>query len=183
MSDDTMIGRWDHWHTSPEPTPMGLSDAYQLGADFLQPCGTVEDWGCGGRYLSECLRPHQRYIGVDGSGHPDRRVDLRAYRSEVDGVFMRAVLEHNYDWWDILQGFLRSFTKRAVLVLFTPWCTKRDHVWEELGYDDDPGCPILSFGPGAILGPCAQVSRSMGVRVIDSPNTAYGSETIITLVR
>lgn len=186
MSGDTMIGRWDHWHTANMPTPMGDSEAYRLGATWLADCDVVEDWGCGGRWLSTLLHGSQEYVGVDGSGQPDVRVDLREYVSDAPGKFMRAVLEHNYEWESILDGFLAGPWRRVVLALFTPWHDGSLGAWHEIGYDDDPGVPILSFDPAAILGPCALAAgdlAGMHVAHIESPNTAYGREVVIRLAR
>jgi hypothetical protein len=42
--------------------------------------------------------------------------------SHAEGVFLRHVLEHNADGWrDILLNALRSFSRRMVLVVYTPF--------------------------------------------------------------
>src|SRR5438874_1520941 len=49
----------------------------------------------------------------------DRIVDLCEYSSNVEGIVMRNVLEHNEDWQRILDRALRSFTRKFCLILFT----------------------------------------------------------------
>jgi hypothetical protein len=93
---------------------------YQLGADFIGELA-VEDWGCGLGWFRKFARGP--YRGIDGSPsmYADDVVDLREYRSETPALYMRHVLEHNpFDWRLILDNAVASFTKRMVLVLFTP---------------------------------------------------------------
>jgi hypothetical protein len=84
---------------------------------------TVEDWGCGYGGVKLYLAPHQRYIGVDGSSSKfaDVIADLEYYRSNVDAIFMRHVLDHNPNWHLVLKNAVASFAKKMVLVLFTPF--------------------------------------------------------------
>lgn len=119
------VGRWATWYT-PEaaalgPQAMDGTETMQVGAEWLAGCTLVEDWGCGWGGLREFV-PSARYRGVDGtqSGFADEVVDLETYRSDVDGLFMRAVLEHNRGWATVLDNAVASFRKRMVLILFTP---------------------------------------------------------------
>ena len=83
----------------------------------------IEDWGCGVTALRKYIDPRIRYIGLDGSdtGYQTRLVDLTTYKSNVDAIFMRHVLEHNWAWQQMLQSVLLSFQKRAIVIVFTPW--------------------------------------------------------------
>lgn len=137
------VGRWDRWYAGlTEEQPYGLTSTYQLGADFLAGCATIEDWGCGKGWMRTLVEPG-RYRGIDGSWSPfaDEVVDLVAYRSCVDGIFMRHVLEHNYEWQAILANAMASFTHRFALVVFTPFGDET----RQIAFADDPGVPDISF--------------------------------------
>ncbi len=101
----------------------GRIASYALGALFLEDCKEVEDWGCGyGTFRRFCLS--SRYIGIDGSESPgaDHIRDLRHYTSDVEGIFLRHVLEHNPTGWrQILLNVIQSFSKKMVLVIYTPF--------------------------------------------------------------
>ena len=43
------------------------------------------------------------------------------YTSEVDGIHLRHVVEHNPGWQSLLSNALASLRKRMVLTLFTPF--------------------------------------------------------------
>lgn len=136
------LGKWDRWYAGlTEPQPYGDTPTYEMGAEFLAPCEMVEDWGCGKGWFRRFRR--DGYSGVDGSWSPfaDVVADLVTYRSSVPGVFMRHVLEHNYDWAAILDNAVASFTERMVLVTFTPF-SDRTH---EITFAPDPGVPDMSF--------------------------------------
>ena len=68
----------------------------------------------------------KNYIGIDGSDtkHADVKADLTKYVSECEGLYMRHILEHNFEWKSILENACKSFTKKMVLVLFTPLVEK-----------------------------------------------------------
>ena len=87
----------------------------------------IEDWGCGNcRLKKHVIKCNKNYVGVDGSntGFQDKVEDLVVYRTQVDSIYMQHVLEHNSEWKNILKNMLSSFTKRAVIVLFTPFVEK-----------------------------------------------------------
>lgn len=112
-----MTWPWDYSAT--EPFPYDDERAYREGMPLLADCETVEDWGCGTAWAKRYREG--AYVGVDmAPGYADVVADLRTYRSDVDGIFMRSVLEHNHDWRAILDNALASARKRLVLVLFTP---------------------------------------------------------------
>jgi len=70
-----------------------------------------------------------KYIGIDGSDTPfaSRIADLRTYRSKAEGILIRHVLEHNYDWEAILAGAVESFQKKLCLILFTPFAAEPEN--------------------------------------------------------
>lgn len=118
-----MLGRWDQWYKGRKKQGSfryGSTETYKLAADFLKGLDT-EDWGCG---MGAYRRVHEgKYFGLDGSLTPyvDLVVDLTKYHSNVDGIIMRHVLEHNYDWEKILANAIASFNKRFCLIIFTPF--------------------------------------------------------------
>lgn len=137
------VGRWDGWHKdTTEPAPYGEVRSYQVGADFLSDCATVEDWGCGLGWMRTYV-PVSAYRGVDGSmsRFSDETVDLSVYRSDVEGVFMRHVLEHNYDWRTILRNALDSARRRCVIILFTPLTDEET----QIGWNENIRVPDLSL--------------------------------------
>jgi polysaccharide pyruvyl transferase WcaK-like protein len=99
----------------------GDDTSYKKGIAFLDGHGDIEDWGCGFAHAKTFVEK-SRYIGIDGSAgkFADRIADLRKYTSEADCIFMRHVLEHNYDWRRILANAVASFKRRMVLIIFTP---------------------------------------------------------------
>lgn len=115
-----MLGLWDYSKASPDEKYGDDDVTYEKAMTFLSDCAAVEDWGCGfGTAKKFCKGT---YRGVDGSKGPltDLVVDLREHRSEVDGILIRHVLEHNHDWKKILENAIASFRKKLVIVLFTP---------------------------------------------------------------
>ena len=134
----TLVGRWQYGNA--RPFPYGDEVTYRKGMAFLDGHGTIEDWGAGTGYARRFVG-QSTYRAVDGSPSlgVDRVVDLRTYRSDADCIFMRHVLEHNPDWRHILGNALRSFRKRMVLVVFTPFATETQEIasWH--------GIPDLAF--------------------------------------
>lgn len=138
------LGRWDRWYSGLEfdPQPYGDTDTYKKGADWLRSCDLIEDWGCGKGWFSKFVKRGQ-YRGLDGSWSPwaEEIVDLVHYQSRVEGIYMRHVLEHDYQWHRILENALASFQKRMALVLFTPL----SDATHEIAFAEDPGVPDISF--------------------------------------
>jgi SAM-dependent methyltransferase len=136
-SDDVfaMRGRWDYSEAAQFPYDDQAS--YRKGIAFLDGHGTIEDWGCGTAFAKRFIELSD-YIGIDGSESPyvDKVVDLQTYCSDVDCIFMRHVLEHNYGWHHILKNAVNSFRKRMVLILFTPFSEAERRIGENKGIPD-----------------------------------------------
>lgn len=125
----SMLGVWDYTgHTGiclpddGQQHPYADDVTMRLGMAWLdETCETVEDWGCGTAWAARFLT-RAAYTGVDGSPSPWTAVvaDLREYQSDVDGIFMRGVIEHNEDWELVLANAVASFRRRLVLVVHTP---------------------------------------------------------------
>jgi hypothetical protein len=118
------LGKWDRWYRLLAVSGRQLygdATTYYMAAAFLSDCPQVEDWGCGaGGFAGLCKT---RCVGIDASRTPfaDRIADLAGYRSDVDGILLRHVLEHNYAWSAILGNAVASFRRKLCLVLFTPF--------------------------------------------------------------
>jgi phosphoribosylamine-glycine ligase/phosphoribosylaminoimidazole (AIR) synthetase len=125
---ESRLGLWNiFWgqRTSIE-NHMGACDIMDIATNYFDDNNIklVEDWGCGNCRLKKYIeRFNIQYIGVDGSntGYQDKIKDLVRYQTNVDGIYMQHVLEHNSEWEEILKNMLLSFTKKAVLILFTPF--------------------------------------------------------------
>lgn len=143
----SLMNRWNGCYqnaTLKNPVFWGPHTTYLAAAAFLADIDEVEDWGCGGGgFKSYCVCP--AYIGVDGSYSPfaNRIVDLSDYESSCDGILLRHVLEHNYDWDKILTAAIKSFRKKLCIVLFTPFSDKVKVVGES--HMEGLVIPDLSF--------------------------------------
>lgn len=149
---DSNFGKWNKWYEGLEVDEVGgkYGDVltYLMAGAFLSGCEEVEDWGCGrGGFRRHCPG---RYIGVDGSKTPyaSKVVELGTYRSSVDGVLLRHVLEHNYNWPEILDAAVQSFRKRLCVVLFTPFADTTRELRHNRGSGVD--CPDLSLAADEI---------------------------------
>lgn len=139
-------GKWNAWYrglSAEQPQLYGNAATYLIAAAFLADVELVEDWGCGkGGFSHFCLG---KYLGIDGSDTPfaSRIADLRTYRSKAEGILIRHVLEHNYDWEAILAGAVESFQKKLCLILFTPFAAET----RELSHNREVGidAPNLSL--------------------------------------
>lgn len=116
-----ILGHWDYSKFE-QPTSYGQDITYKKAMAFLDNCNVVEDWGCGTTY-AKTFRNGKKYIGIDGSRSKfaDIIADLREYRSQADGIIMRHILEHNYEWRKVLTNAVSSFRNRMVLITFTPF--------------------------------------------------------------
>lgn len=120
------LGLWDATYRGAHPRAVyGDATTARVAGGYLnrEDIQTVEDWGCGLGGFKHCIGAAQRYVGIDGSRSPyaDLIADLTQYTSSADAVHVRHVLEHNPDWAPILANALRSFRRRMVLTLFTPF--------------------------------------------------------------
>jgi hypothetical protein len=104
--------------------PNGDDLTYRKAAAWLND-GPVEDWGCGTCYARQFFT--QPYTGVDGTDdYADVVADLRDYTSHTHGILLRGVLEHNFEWKDILKNALAS-CKKLVVITFTPFVEETRH--------------------------------------------------------
>lgn len=173
-----MLGHWDEYHEHAQPQPYGDPSTYERGARWLQSCSWVEDWGCGLGWARFVI-PAGRYWGLDGSQGPavDEIVDLTTYRSQVPGIFMRHVLEHNLEWAKVLDNALASFTERMVLILFTPMAFET----HQIAWNERHGVPDISFAPQDLE---SRFPDGVDFRVEDLHTTSqYGVERIYYLSR
>lgn len=143
-----MLGKWDGWYKDldmrkPGPFRYGNTVTYSLAAQFLKDVPEVEDWGCGTGGFRRLYTG--KYVGVDGSANRfvDKVADLTEYVSEVDGIMMRHVLEHNPDWKDVLDNAVKSFRKKFCLVLFTPFSDETREIARNEAHGVD--VPDISF--------------------------------------
>jgi hypothetical protein len=172
------LGKWDEWYRSSDAAePFGDTESYRIGADYLDDCEMVEDWGCGkGWFFNFRTR---NCLGIDGSRSTfaGRVVNLEEYTSSVDGIFMRHVLEHNYQWKKILRNAIQSFDKKMVLAIFTPWS---DGETKEIRFVDRVGVPDISFSKHDVVEMLDGLDWEL--LELDSPQTIYGQEHVF-LVR
>lgn len=180
------LGKWDPWYSQlaedADPEPYGYSEAYRLGAEWLAGCSPVEDWGCGRGWLRTLIPPEDRYVGLDGTASPftDLVVDLAEYTSQVPGIFMRGVIEHDYRWQSILANALTSFTECMVLVLFTPMSETDTH---EIAWVEEIGVPDISFSMADIVELMLGQGLHWICHEIKTPGSGYGVETIFKIWR
>lgn len=168
---------WTHRTYGDGTQPMFGTETYEKPLNWLlETCDTIEDWGCGMCWGRQYV-PEGRYKGVDGSPaaeeFADVICDLRDYKSKVDGVFMRHILEHNWDWPIVLRNAMDSFEKRFVLILFTPF-TLRTRAIQPFGLIDMAFAKedITAFFEG-----CEYRLESL------ETNTQYGVEHIFYIER
>lgn len=107
----------DNYSKTQTPGPYGVEFSYLKAAEFLDGL-RVEDWGGGmgwaKNYIDKCTC-------IDGSGpFADKIADLETYTSSTEGILIRHVFEHCWNWKQILQNALNSFKKRMIVVLFIP---------------------------------------------------------------
>jgi len=176
---ESLVGLWDGWWDTPHVPPDETT--YKLAAEWLDAaCADVEDWGCGGAYAKRFFR-RATYCGVDGSRGPaDVIADLQVYRSDVDGILLRHVLEHNRNWETILANALRSARKCLAVVVFTPLGeVTREIRWNAMKPPTpgapDVGVPDIGFARDDLLRTldgCAVTEATYATQSV------YGAETI-----
>ena len=165
------MDKWNGWYidldkNTPSAFHYGDTLTYSKGYEFLKECNTVEDWGCGaGGFKRFFLDKPHTYRGIDGSDTPfaNIKADLVTYTSVTEGLFMRHILEHNYQWKEVLQNALNSFTKKMCIVLFTPFVDTTKEIAHNLSHGVD--VPDLSF------------SKDELISIFDKNNLNYTIET------
>jgi len=170
-----VLGLWNYSKVVPGEKYGDDDVTYEKGMGFLGDCKLVEDWGCGTGYAKKFCK--STYRGIDGSKGPETEVvaDLREYRSQADGIFMRHVLEHNHDWKKVLENAIASFKEKFVLILFTPLSPVTKQIatnWSEI--------PDLSFRKEDITGPLKDFHVTEEVL---RTKTQYGIEFVFYVTR
>lgn len=150
------MDKWNEWYkgqTTQGSFRYGDTITYELGYTFLRTCKTLEDWGCGMGGFKQFIKDEDSitYIGIDGSLTPyaNIKADLTTYTSTPDGIFMRHILEHNYEWEQILNNACTSFTNRMCLILFTPFSNETCEIAHNLKHGVD--VPDLSFNKDSLI--------------------------------
>lgn len=182
------LGLWESAYLNRNPFPYGNETSYRLGAEFLKTCRTVEDWGCGAQWFRRVMhsvQPEVRVTGLDGSaGFCDRTVELAEYFPSVpaDGIFMRHVLEHDYNWKTILNRALDSFSQRMALIIFTPFSAQQT-LLSVYHFPAGGSCPYLSLPSREIAQELQRHDVVYRIESLPSPGTEYGRETIYWIQR
>jgi len=145
--DGKMGGRWD-FSIFTEPKLFGKEDTYMDGARFLDGFGDIEDWGGGTAYFKRFIK-QSGYKNIDGSisQFTDIVADLEDYISNTDCIFMRHVLEHNFNWKKVLMNALVSFKNRMALVMFEKLTDKPT----EIVFIDSVGRPLISINRSELI--------------------------------
>lgn len=173
--------KWDGWYVGlDEPQTYGDTTTYELAAEWLAPCQIVGDWGCGKGGFKTYVHSPRTYFGFDGSDTPFASliVDLASFQFPTEGVLLRHVIEHDYRWNQILRNAHDSFTKRMVVVLFTPMIDSDRPEVKEIAYQQlgaNGGVPDLSFSLAAIEQAAPGYVRETTV----ASATQYGTETVL----
>ena len=176
----TPTGLWDsHYKGIKAPYPYGDETTYKLAAEWVKGCRPVEDWGCGPAYLKQFCEP-LTYIGVDGSASPFADVidDVATRITQTEGLVIRHLLEHCYNWADILDNAVASFTKKMVIVLFTPLSAETHVMSTEPEFGDVPN---ISFSDRDLTDHLEGLKWSL--EVLPQPTTYFGLETVIRVQR
>lgn len=172
------VGKWDPWYkglSKERPQAYGDMTTYLIAAEFLGDCPVVADWGCGKGFFGTVCK--SEYVGVDGTQTPfsDVVCDLvDEHPNTYDGILLRHVLEHNYDWQAILDNAIKSAQHKLCIVLFTP-CGEET---KEIAFTESIGVPDMSFAITDILKPLINSGAQVSVMELKT-NTQYGVETVI----
>jgi hypothetical protein len=177
INNETNLNKWNNWYKNIDknnPQAYGDTITYKKGSEFLKDCKIIEDWGCGMGWFKQFVK--SKYIGLDGSKtpHSDKKVDLTNYTSSVDGIFMRHILEHNFEWEKILRNACQSFTTKFILILFTPFSDKTDVI--KMNYK--PTVPDLSFRRDDITDILDEYNLNYSIETINNSDTEYNIEYI-----
>ncbi len=178
------VDKWRVMHGDCPTGMFGSETTYVLGATWLMDCKSIEDWGCGTNWFSRVMwriNPNIYILGLDGSPPPPTiAIDLEKYQSLIrpQGIFMRHVLEHNWNWKIVLQNALLSFEKRMALILFTPFSETTHNIYEH-GID----VPVLSFSKEELESVLLDNNVKFTSESLDSPGVEFGRETIYRIER
>lgn len=184
-----MSDKWNEWYKNLKKDDIGSfrygdTPTYNMGYLFLKTCNKIEDWGCGSGGFKRFFMNEEsdKYIGIDGSKTPfsDIKADLREYTSSIDGIFMRHILEHNYEWNLILDNACRSFNKKMCLILFTPFSDKTREIAHNLRHGVD--VPDMSFNKQDLLDIFEKYNIKHDLVTIQSA-TGYNIENIFYLTK
>jgi hypothetical protein len=165
------------------PTRYGSDDTTYVRAGlYLSGPGLVEDWGCGTTYARRFIGAP--YRGVDGlwSRFADEQADLAVPRQPVPKILMRHVLEHNWNWREILVNMLASFTDRAVLILFLRPGEKDRNV-SASDLSDESEWPGLELCEADLLAILAQSGVSFSSEEMETATAPYNYERIYWLAK
>jgi len=181
MINENNINKWDQWYknlpVNPDSFNYGETETYQMASNFLEDCETIEDWGCGaGGFLRYC----EKAVGVDGSDtHFAKKkfIDLSNYICEVDGINIRHVFEHNYNWDKILNNVMKSAKKKIAITLFIPLGSET----KEISHNKQHGVdvPDMLISEKEFLSIVKQYNPKNIKREILNTPTGYGREEII----
>lgn len=111
------------WVTKVKGSCYGTDETYKRAAKWLRPCHTVADWGASREHFRQFITAdYQTYIPVDGTKQTPNTVvaSLKDYHEFSEGILLRHVLEMTHDWQSVLINALSRFTKRMVVITFTP---------------------------------------------------------------
>jgi hypothetical protein len=112
----TNLGKWDYSGLSEACYSDNNQEGYKKAAEFL--VDDVEDWGGGSGWAKQYFK---KYKNIDGS-YPKADVvcDLTEYTSDCKNILMRATLEYNENWKQILDNAKKSFREKMCLIIITP---------------------------------------------------------------
>jgi hypothetical protein len=182
-SNSSNVGKWNHFHRADPMAPYGTSQTFDMGAEWLMNCDVIEDRGCGTGWFARTMKsrnPAIQVIELDGSPlNGGIAVDLEDFQPEIapDGIFMRHVLEHNWNWKRILANALNSFGKRMALVLFTPLEECDRNI-----YNHSIGVPVLCLS-GPELHKMLDQPKLKYSTVALSSDTEFGAELLYRIER
>ena len=181
------MDKWNDWYKDITLQDIGSfrygeTHTYELGYHFLKDCNQIEDWGCGCGGFKRLINPNDniKYIGIDGSNTPflDIKADLTEYISNTEGIFMRHILEHNYEWKKILINACNSFTKKMCLILFSDFVDNTKEIAHNLKHGVD--VPDIAFSKKELF----EVFDNLNIKYkIESfnTNTGYNIEHVFYL--
>jgi hypothetical protein len=167
------------------PIPYGDTFTYGKGYEFLKTCKKIEDWGCGLGGFKYFIKSEDSidYVGIDGSITPWSvvKADLLHYKSETEGIFMRHIIEHNYEWETLLRNAFQSFSKKMCLILFTPFTEKTTQIAYESNVIHGVHVPDISFSRDDLIKLIEQYGITYRLETYAPSGTQYGVEHIFYL--